>query len=135
MYFVVKGEVIIFKPGEEVEDDGVEELDLKELEDLRNGESNPHGAKYLASCTQGGFFGELALVMAGNIRAASAAAYTFSELLILPRHDFDRVLELYPDFHAKMEEMIKAREEQNRQNALLDPNPKGSPKHLTAGIG
>jgi CRP-like cAMP-binding protein len=131
MYFVVKGEIVLYSPGRKVDDEFDDHIDVKDVQRIRNGERVPCG-KLLATCTQGGFFGELALVIEGSVRAASAAAYTFSELLNLPACDFNSVLEIFPDFKGKIQDMCAQRLEQNRKSFLKDKADEDGPTQISS---
>jgi len=97
MYFLAKGEIVMYDPG------GLDEsaLDIEAL--LRHGLC---GAKLLKEAKAGDFFGELALLVENNRRAASATARTFAELLSLPRSDFDKVLLQHPTFAEQLQQQL-----------------------------
>jgi len=69
----------------------------------------------------GNYFGERALLFDAP-RAASAAARTFSELLKLPRKDFNEVLQQHPSFAAELRRRSRAscRREGSRESSTSD---------------
>jgi CRP-like cAMP-binding protein len=56
----------------------------------------------------GYFFGELALLYLSP-RNASIRAREYCDLYALHKHDFDKVLQLHPDFAAEVERMALSR--------------------------
>ncbi|KAJ9466383.1 Cyclic nucleotide-gated cation channel [Diplonema papillatum] len=50
-----------------------------------------------ASLSEGNFFGEVALVVPGAKRTASIVCKTFTELFVLNKTDFERLLDSYPE--------------------------------------
>lgn len=120
MYFVAKGEVMLYDPGNVLDENFI---NLEDLRDRRRKHAEEGGdeAKALAMAKAGDFFGELALLMTDNVRSASAASMTFAELLCLPRLDFDRVLLWYPQFATHLQTVVW-----NKSSVVL-PIPLNSP--------
>merc|ERR1711957_139664 len=94
MYFISKGEIVLYNPGRA--DEG--SLDIEHLVSLDCGDETSCGAKVLKNCVAADYFGEIALLGKTSRRSASAAARMFSELLCLPRSDFETLLLDYPEF-------------------------------------
>merc|ERR1711956_189542 len=117
MYFIAKGEILIYNPG--TADDT--ELNLDGLRDMMPLEQTSDGASLLSVERDGDYFGERALLFAAP-RAASAAARKFSELLRLPREDFNEVLRQHPAFAAELRRRSKTdgRTEARRHSSYSD---------------
>jgi hypothetical protein len=62
----------------------------------------------VARLTDGSFFGEMAL-LTSKPRNATARAVDFCDLCVLDRATFERVIEHYPDFQARIEAAVRAR--------------------------
>ena len=80
--------------------------------------------KVLTYFTDGQFFGEMAL-LTGAPRSATATAETDSQVLVLAKHDFDRVLCTHPQIMREMLKVVSQRTLQTNQQ-LLAEEPGGS---------
>ena len=65
----------------------------------------------LVRLSEGSFFGEMALIL-DQPRAASLRSADYTDLYILERTEFEQVISKYPGFHAKLNEILKARQEE-----------------------
>jgi len=118
MYFIMKGNVILYDPGSATDEASLDFVELCRL----SGEEDACGSKMLTVAKGGQFFGELALIMDDNQRAASAAALSFVELLCLPRSDFMDVLEQYPTFSRQLCQYVQGRYSNHNSGCILDVN-------------
>jgi CRP/FNR family transcriptional regulator len=66
------------------------------------------GGRAIRSMTSGGFIGEIAL-LDGRPRTASAVAVTDARLLRLGQHEFDRLVDTFPEVSAKVRAAIGRR--------------------------
>ena len=64
--------------------------------------------KHIASLSDGAVFGEIALISEGA-RTATARAASYCDLYALPKKDFTRIVEYYPDFKSHLEEVMRSR--------------------------
>ena len=64
--------------------------------------------KVLSAISEGGFFGELSLLL-GKPRSATVRAVTQCNLFVLEQGDFEKVLRDYPEVRASLEENARAR--------------------------
>jgi len=131
MYFIAKGEIVLYDPGNAADDSS---LDISELLSLQGGKT-ACGARMLARSHAGDFFGELALLASDSIRAASAAAETFAELLCLPRYDFEGVLRQHPRFAAQLRDYIARRYSQERAARASKRLDKAAPPGTVPDVG
>jgi voltage-gated potassium channel len=65
--------------------------------------------KHIASLCEGSVFGEIALI-SDSPRMATARASSYCDLYALPKKDFQRIIESYPDFKNHLEEVMNARQ-------------------------
>ena len=72
----------------------------------------------LATLQPGSFFGEMALITS-NARSASVRSMTYSDLFVLSRENFEKVIHRYPAFEEHMHEIAKER-------LAKGPTPKAS---------
>jgi CRP-like cAMP-binding protein len=66
------------------------------------------GGRPIRSMTSGGFIGEIAL-LDGRPRTASAVAVTDARLLRLGQHEFDRLVDTFPEVRTKVQAAIHRR--------------------------
>lgn len=66
------------------------------------------GGRPIRSMTAGGFIGEIAL-LGGRARTASAVALSDARLLRLGQHEFDRLVETFPEVRTKVQGAIRRR--------------------------
>lgn len=66
------------------------------------------GGRAIRSMTRGGFIGEIAL-LDGRARTASAVAVTDARLLRLGQHEFDRLVDTFPEVRTKVQAAIRRR--------------------------
>lgn len=72
--------------------------------------------KNIATLHQGAVFGEMALIAEGA-RSASARANSYCDLYLLPKTDFKRIINSYPEFHAHLQDIIKSRKQASSEAA------------------
>jgi CRP-like cAMP-binding protein len=60
------------------------------------------------SMTAGGFLGEIALLKHGS-RSATATCVTDCRLLAIEHHEFDRLMQAFPDLHRRIEAAVARR--------------------------
>lgn len=65
----------------------------------------------LVSLSEGSFFGEMALIL-DQPRAASLRSTDYTDLYVLDRSSFERVVNKYPEFHQKLNAILRARQEE-----------------------
>jgi voltage-gated potassium channel len=69
--------------------------------------------KHIASLSEGAVFGEIALI-SDSPRTATARAASYCDLYALPKKDFNRIIDYYPDFKSHLEEVMRARQAATR---------------------
>jgi hypothetical protein len=64
--------------------------------------------KPIATLSQGAVFGEVALISDGP-RTATAKATGYCDLYVLPKEDFNRIINAYPDFKDQLQAIVESR--------------------------
>ncbi len=77
------------------------------------------GHTVYATLTQGNFFGEIALLMS-TPRTATIRAIDYCDLYTLDKPTFHQILENYPEFTAKVEDMARKRQEEIGLRAVVE---------------
>jgi len=84
------------------------------------------GRTVYATLTEGGFFGEIALLLS-QPRNASIRALDYTDLYTLDKDTFQRILENFPDFLDHIREMAKKRQKEIQKEETQSPDtaPRG----------
>ncbi len=77
-------------------------------------EPHPGGDLVLAYLGRGGYFGEIGL-LGGGIRTATCTALDHVELVRIHAEEFHRMVRQFPTVRANLENLVRERQEQNRQ--------------------
>jgi voltage-gated potassium channel len=72
--------------------------------------------KVLASLKSGAFFGEMALIL-DSPRSATARATTYTDLFVLYKEAFNKVVSRHPDFAAHVQKIVEERLSSNKKSA------------------
>jgi voltage-gated potassium channel len=65
--------------------------------------------KHIASLGEGAVFGEIALISEGP-RNATAKSATYCDLYALPKEDFSKIVETYPEFKTHLQDIMEKRQ-------------------------